>query len=401
MSRSLAEDHRRTAFFGVSPIQCTSVNLTDDEIELFKKSVRGTLQGATRVDISIERLVAGLTGKESTMTVEDLLRSTTTIANTVAKHYGSLVVNCREKPLCSYAQWSVHCRLAYRICLEKAFLSPFYTGSEIDGPADEATMKTLAAAHQAMNETVSRMREQMTLKTEESAMAKFRTTMKSAERFKRYLRMDSEGLSMLLAKVTLTTCYGIPRKGEVGYISEDEDEDPPERTTKARMGKWNEIDPIGMVEPKHHTDRGYQVPDETKSLPLGGPSAPAGISREYDKTLEAIGRKTKESIDNDMGIEQDFFQQAEGKIPRGVVDDPAYGEATYDIFESLPDELEVTPDDLHAVRSPRVSAPAHATRVSPQASTRVSAPTPEIDESRPRVVPTRRTTRRQPAAQGA
>ena len=143
-----------------------------------------------------------------------------------------------------------------------------------------------------MNVTVSRMREQMTLKTEESAMAKFRTTMKSAERFKRYLRMDSEGLSMLLAKVTLTTCYGIPRKGEVGYISEDEDEDPPERTTKARMGKWNEIDPIGMVEPKHHTDRGYQVPDETKSLPLEGPSAPAGISREYDKTLEAIGRKT-------------------------------------------------------------------------------------------------------------
>ena len=199
VSRSLAEDHRRTAFFGVSPIQCTSVNLTDDEIELFKKSVRGTLQGAIRVDVSIKRLVAGLTGKEATMSVEDFLRSDTTIANTVAKHYGSLVVNCREKPLCSYAQWSVHCRLAYRICLEKAFLSPFYTGSEIDGPADEATMKTLAAAHQAMNETVSRMREQMTLKTEESAMAKFRTTMKSAERFKRYLRMDSEGLSMLLA----------------------------------------------------------------------------------------------------------------------------------------------------------------------------------------------------------
>eukprot|EP00439_Symbiodinium_sp_Y106_P061444 s3762_g9.t1 len=252
--------------------------------------------------------------------------------------------------------------LAYRICLETAFLSPFYTGSEIDGPADEATMETLAAAHQAIDETVSRMREQMTLKTEESAMAKFRTAMKNAERFKRCLRMDSEGLSMLLAKVTLTTCYGIPRKGEIGYISEDEDH--PERTTKAKMGKWNEVDPIGMVEPKHHTDRGYQ----------------------------AIGRKTKESIDNDMGVEQDFFQQAEGKIPRGVVDDPAYGEVTYDIFESLPDELEVTPDDLHTVRSPRVSAPAHATRVSPQASTRTSALAPEIDENRPRVAPTRCTT---------
>ena len=101
------KDHRRTAFFGVSPIQCTSVNLTDDEIELFKKSVRGTLQGAIRVDVSIERLVAGLTGKESTMSVEDFLRSDTTIANTVAKHYGSLVVNCREKPVCFYAQWPI------------------------------------------------------------------------------------------------------------------------------------------------------------------------------------------------------------------------------------------------------------------------------------------------------
>ena len=220
------------------------------------------------------------------MSVEDFLRSDTKVANTVAKHYGSLVVNCREKPVCFYAQWSVHCRLAYRICLEKAFLSPFYTGGESDGPADATTMETLAGAHQAMNVTISQMRAQMTLKTEESAMAKFRTMMRSAERFKRYLRMDSEGLSMLLAKVTLTTCYGIPRKGEVGYISEDEDEDPPERTTKERMGRWNEIDPIGMVEPKHHTDREYQVPDETKSMPLEGPSAPAAISREYDKALE-------------------------------------------------------------------------------------------------------------------
>ena len=68
------------------------------------------------------------------------------------------------------------------------------------------------------------------------------------------------------------------------------------------------------------------------------------------------------------------------------------GKRDYDIFECLPDELEVTPDNLHTVQSPRVSAPAHATRVSPQASTRTSVPTPEADENRPRVAPTRRTT---------
>ena len=241
-----------------------------------------------------------------------------------------------------------------------------------------------------MNVTVSQMRAQMTLKTEESAMMRFRTTMRSAERFKRYLRMDNEGLSMLLAKVTLTTCYGIPRKGEVGYISEDENEDPPERTTKEKMGRWNEIDLVGMVEPKHHTDRGYQVPDETKSMPLDDPSTPTAISRDYDKSIGAIGRKTRESIDKDISVETDFFQQ--GKIPRQAVDDPAFGEASYDIFECLPDELEVTPDGLHEVRSPRVSAPAPATRVSPQASTRTTVPAPEAGETHPRVAPTRRTT---------
>ena len=125
----------------------------------------------------------------------------------------------------------------------------------------------------------------MTLQTEEDALVKFRATMKSAERFKRYLRMDSESLSMLLAKVTLTTCYGIPRKGEIGYISEDENEDPPEKTIKEKMGRWNEIDPVGMVEPLHHTDRGYQVPDETRSKPLNDPSTPAAIGVDFDKSV--------------------------------------------------------------------------------------------------------------------
>ena len=55
----MVEDHRRTAFFGVRAIQCASVDLTEGEIdiELFKKSVRGTLQGAIRLDISVMRHV--------------------------------------------------------------------------------------------------------------------------------------------------------------------------------------------------------------------------------------------------------------------------------------------------------------------------------------------------------
>eukprot|EP00439_Symbiodinium_sp_Y106_P044741 s6279_g5.t1 len=215
---------------------------------------------------------------------------------------------------------------------------------------------------------------QMTLRSEQEAMVKFRATMKNAERFKGYLRMDSENLSMLLAKVTLTTCYGIPRKGEIGYISEGENEDPPEKTIREKAGRWNEIDPIGVVEPPHHTDSGYRVPDETKNLPLGDDSTPTAIGAEFSKSCEEIGRKTKESIDKDVAVEGEFFKQAEGKIPRRSGDDPVFAETPIDIFEALPEELDVIPDDLYVVRSPRVSVP---------------------EDPRQRIVPTKR------ASQGA
>ena len=39
VSRSLAEDHRRTAFFGVSPIQCAAVDMKPEDVELFKRGV--------------------------------------------------------------------------------------------------------------------------------------------------------------------------------------------------------------------------------------------------------------------------------------------------------------------------------------------------------------------------
>ena len=211
VSRSLAEDHRRTAFFGISAIRCASVDLSSKDIELFKKSVRGTLQGAIRFDMSVERLVSGLTGKDSLMTVEEFFTSGTDVATTLVKHYGSLYINCREKPVCFYARWSTHCRAAYLICLQKAFLSPCFTGGSIDAPPEQETIDALRVVRESMDAAVFRMRSQMTLRSEMEAMKNFRATMKNPEKFKRYLRVDSESLSMLLAKVTLTTCYGIPR----------------------------------------------------------------------------------------------------------------------------------------------------------------------------------------------
>ena len=102
------------------------------------------------------------------------------------------------------------------ICLQKAFLSPYFTGGGVDAPPEQETIDALRAAHESMDATVFRMRSQMTLQSEKEAMKNFRATMKNPEKLKRCLRVDSDSLSMLLALVTLTTCYGIPRKGEPG-----------------------------------------------------------------------------------------------------------------------------------------------------------------------------------------
>ena len=87
---------------------------------------------------------------------------------------------------------------------------------------------------------------------------------------------------------------------------------------------------------------------------------------EFSKTFEEIGRKTKESIDKDVAVESEFFKQAEGKIPRRSGDDPVYAKTPFDVFEALPEELDVVPNDLYEVRSPRVNAPeAPRSRIAP------------------------------------
>ena len=82
--------------------------------------------------------------------------------------------------------------------------------------ANEEKINALKTAFKGLDNTILNMRVRMSLRIECDALDKFRATMKNPEKFKRYLRIDSERLSMLLAKVTLTTCYGIPVKGEPG-----------------------------------------------------------------------------------------------------------------------------------------------------------------------------------------
>ncbi|CAE7221730.1 unnamed protein product [Symbiodinium sp. CCMP2592] len=215
VSGSVSEDHRQTAFFGVPPIKCIAVDTTPAEVELFKKSVRGTIQGAIRLDI--ERLVAGITGKEARMGVEDFFSSQSiACAVTIVKHVGAVFATCREKPLCYYARWSIHCQRAYRVCLSRGYLSPFYTAGTLECCVDTNMLEKIRLAHLPLQNANLTMRRQIRLSTEFDTLDEFRATITDTQKYQRYMRVDSESLSALLAKVTLTTCYGIPIKGEPG-----------------------------------------------------------------------------------------------------------------------------------------------------------------------------------------
>ncbi|CAE6963895.1 GABBR2 [Symbiodinium sp. CCMP2592] len=278
VSRFLAEDHRQTAFFGVPPIKCTAVDTSPTEVELFKRSVRGTIQGAIRLDISIERLVAGITGKEARRGVEDFFNSQSIdCATTIVKHFGAVFATCREKPLCYYARWSIHCQRAYRVCLSRGYLSPFYTGETIEYTVDPDMAEKIRLAHLPLQNANLEMRRRIRLSTEFDTLDEFRATITDTQKYQRYMRVDSESLSALLAKVTLTTCYGIPIKGEPGYISDDEEEEieGAAAATEKPKGKgkgddgpnvqainWRELDPLGRKLIPHHTDPRFAILEE-------------------------------------------------------------------------------------------------------------------------------------------
>ena len=76
-----------------------------------------------------------------------------------------------------------------------------------------------------------------------------------------------------------------------------------------KVEKRNVVDPLGSVVPVHHTDAGYQVPDKGKCLPLGDESTTTAIGMEFSKAIEEIGRKTKDSVDKDVAVENVFLSR--------------------------------------------------------------------------------------------
>ncbi|CAE7764640.1 GABBR2 [Symbiodinium sp. CCMP2592] len=359
VSRSLAEDHRQTAFFGVPPIKCIAADTSPKEVELFKKSVRGTIQGAIHLDISIERLVAGITGKEARCGVEDFFESRSiSCATTIVKHFGAVFATCREKPLCFYARWSIHCQRAYRLCLSRGYLAPFYTGETINYTVDPEMLEKIRLTHLPLQNANLEMRRHVRLSTEFGALDEFRAKITDTRKYQRYMRVDSESLSALLAKVTLTTCYGIPIKGEPGYISDDENEEiegaadatgepkgkgKGDEIISAQAVNWRELDPLGRKFIPHHSDPRFAVIDEGKTADLDGPETPDKKREDFKEFVRDHAYKLKQILDEDKDIEKTFFGLVEGvkdQLPDAKSTDPVSMKVTPDVFEALPDELE-------------------------------------------------------------
>ncbi|CAE7237318.1 unnamed protein product [Symbiodinium sp. CCMP2592] len=408
VSRSLSEDHRQTAFFGVPPIKCVAVDTSPGEVELFKKSVRGTIQGAMRLDISIERLVAGITGKEARMGVEEFFSSQSiACAVTIVKHYGAVFATCREKPLCYYARWPIHCQRAYRVCLSRGYLSPFYTGGTLEYCVDTNMLEKIRLAHLPLQNANLTMRRRIRLSTEFDTLDEFRATITDTKKYQRYMRVDSESLSTLLAKVTLTTCYGIPIKGEPGYISDDEEEEieGAAAANEASKGKgkgkekssvpvinWRELDPLGRKLIPHHSDPRFAIIEEGNTALLDASDTPDETRKAFKDFVRDHGFKTKEFFDDDRETEKRFFNLVEGvkdQLPDAKKTDPILMKRDDDVFEALPDELE-EPRGLFDVAArqgrrrdetpqPRVRTTAQREAPIPEAHT-VPVPTEDEDE---------------------
>ena len=83
--------------------------MSNEVKQKFRANVRGPMMGAIRFDISIERLIAAITGPKSAVMVGQFFEAN----EHFRRYYASLFLNCREKPLCSYLFYSQHVRTAY------------------------------------------------------------------------------------------------------------------------------------------------------------------------------------------------------------------------------------------------------------------------------------------------
>ena len=114
-------------------------------------------------------------------------------------------------------------------------------------------------------------------------------------------------------------------------------------SAKGKVEMWSTVDPIGSVAPAHHTPLMTIPPRQQLEWSL---------RRLLRRSVE---RRRLPSTRTLMSNRQEFFRQAEGKIPRLEANDPAFMTTPTDVFEALPEELDVIPDNLSEPPRPRIA----------------------------------------------
>ena len=257
-SRSLAEEHRKITFFGVPATKSSDHLLTDEAKKKFRHNVRGALVGAVRFDLSIERLVAKLHGKESSVTVGEFFKSN----GDFRRYYASLFLNCRDKPLSSYIFYSQHCRRAYIEALSLQEVSPAQMNpNQVRDSWTEFTKMQAGYVEMTM-----RFRKRFSLDSEAKALKVFREKMVAgpSEKIARVFKMNPEELSKWLRKTAFTFCYEVPESSEGLSVEirdilmefEDKTDD-----------KWDDLDPVGTVSLKAGQRLGPSMGGEDITVP--------------------------------------------------------------------------------------------------------------------------------------
>ena len=201
--RSVIEDHRKVAFFGGVVIKAVDHGLSGEVKQKFRANDRGPVMGASRFDISVERLIAAITGPKSTVMVGQFFNE----MEHFRRYYASLFLNCRDKPLCSYLFYSRRVRTAYLIALSNNEISPLF--SQEQDIADRWI--DLTVMHAEYSRYMTDLRSCFPLNSPEFALKFFRS--KISDQTPQYsicLSLDYEELQDWLNKTVYNANCGTP-----------------------------------------------------------------------------------------------------------------------------------------------------------------------------------------------
>ena len=185
-----------------------------------------------------------VTGSNSDMSVREFFEQN----EAFRKHYASMFLNCRDRPLASYIWYSVHCRTAYMIAVSLREISPFVT-PEFDDPEVWEEFRGMRGKYVEYSEQFRA--DGQGYKSSAATLALFRSRIPVGAdgepvKFERVLSLNPEELTLWLNKSVFTFAFRTPMEDE---LSEN---DPVrqilrEEGAEDEVPRWKDLDPIGTL----------------------------------------------------------------------------------------------------------------------------------------------------------